>query len=53
MGLEKKYEMTDWIEWLEWPAMVMTVLAAWCIGSRRSGRRQRAEVEQITRRHLR
>lgn len=32
--------MTYWIGFLEWPAMVMTVLAAWCIGSRRPGRRK-------------
>ncbi|GJB77181.1 hypothetical protein KAM380_016460 [Aeromonas caviae] len=32
--------MECWIGLLEWPAMVMTVLAAWCIGSRRPGRRK-------------
>ena len=32
--------MNDWIDFLEWPAMVLTVLAAWCIGSRRPGRRK-------------
>ncbi|ANC81841.1 hypothetical protein [Pseudomonas putida] len=31
--------MNDWIDFLEWPAMVLTVLAAWCIGSGRPGRR--------------
>ena len=32
--------MEDWIGLLEWPAMAVTVLAAWCIGSRRPGRRK-------------
>ena len=32
--------MANWIELLEWPAMAVTVLAAWCIGSRRAGRRK-------------
>ncbi|EST13976.1 putative membrane protein [Pseudomonas putida S610] len=32
--------MEDWIDWLEWPAMVLTVVAAWCIGSRRPARRK-------------
>lgn len=31
--------MENWIELLEWPAMAVTVLAAWCIGSHRPGRR--------------
>ena len=29
----------DWIDFLQWPAMVVTVLAAWLIGSLRAGRR--------------
>jgi len=29
----------DWIDLLQWPAMVITVLAAWLIGSLRAGRR--------------
>ncbi|WP_349975486.1 hypothetical protein [Pseudomonas sp. WHRI 8519] len=32
--------MEDWIGLLEWPAMAVTVVAAWCIGSRRPGRRK-------------
>ncbi len=32
--------MAYWIDFLEWPAMALTVLAAWCIGSRRPGRRK-------------
>jgi len=31
--------MENWIELLEWPAMAVTVLAAWCIGSHRPRRR--------------
>jgi hypothetical protein len=29
-----------WIDLLQWPAMVVTVMAAWWIGSRRRGRRR-------------
>ena len=29
----------DWIDLLQWPAMVVTVIAAWLIGSLRPGRR--------------
>ena len=29
----------DWIDLLQWPAMVVTVTAAWLIGSLRPGRR--------------
>ncbi|WP_421682902.1 hypothetical protein HKW98_18215 [Stutzerimonas urumqiensis] len=29
----------DWIDLLQWPAMVVTVVAAWMIGSLRPGRR--------------
>ncbi|MBA6115216.1 hypothetical protein JET76_00580 [Pseudomonas putida] len=32
--------MEYWIKLLEWPAMALTVLAAWCIGSSRPGRRK-------------
>ncbi|MDD2058707.1 hypothetical protein N5D52_08325 [Pseudomonas sp. GD03860] len=28
------------IDWLQWPAMLATVLAAWWIGSRQPGRRR-------------
>lgn len=28
-----------WIDWLQWPAMVATVLAAWLVGSTREQRR--------------
>ncbi|MEW5621170.1 hypothetical protein ABGT18_07510 [Pseudomonas putida] len=31
--------MESWIDLLEWPAMLVTVVAAWCIGSHRPGRR--------------
>jgi drug/metabolite transporter (DMT)-like permease len=29
----------DYLNWLQWPAMLVTVLAAWLIGSRRPQRR--------------
>lgn len=29
----------DWIDLLQWPAMLVTVIAAWLIGSLRPGRR--------------
>jgi len=29
--------MENWVELLEWPAMAVTVLAAWCIGSHALG----------------
>ncbi|MBV6822098.1 hypothetical protein [Pseudomonas sp. PD9R] len=29
----------DYLNWLQWPAMLVTVLAAWMIGSRRPHRR--------------
>lgn len=29
----------DWIDFLEWPAMVVTIVAAWMIGSLRPARR--------------
>ncbi|QCI12505.1 hypothetical protein E6B08_14530 [Pseudomonas putida] len=32
--------MERWIDLLQWPAMAVTVLAAWCIGSRRPMRRR-------------
>ncbi|WP_236695838.1 MULTISPECIES: hypothetical protein [Pseudomonas] len=28
-----------YLDWVQWPAMLVTVLAAWLIGSQRSGRR--------------
>nr|WP_224791226.1 hypothetical protein [Pseudomonas fluorescens] len=28
-----------YLDWVQWPAMVVTVLAAWLIGSQRPGRR--------------
>jgi len=31
--------IVDWIDLLQWPAMVVTVIAAWLIGSLRPGRR--------------
>ena len=29
----------DWLDWMQWPAMLATVLAAWLVGSDREGRR--------------
>jgi hypothetical protein len=29
----------DYIDWLQWPAMLATVIAAWLVGSLRKGRR--------------
>jgi hypothetical protein len=29
----------DYLDWIQWPAMIVTVLAAWLIGSQRPGRR--------------
>ena len=29
----------EWIDWMQWPAMLATVLAAWLVGSDREGRR--------------
>jgi hypothetical protein len=31
--------MGDWIDWLQWPAMAASLLAAWLVGSRSAGRR--------------
>ena len=31
--------MDDWLNLLQWPAMLATVLAAWLVASTRSGRR--------------
>jgi hypothetical protein len=30
----------EWLDWLQWPAMVATVLAAWLVGSTREERRK-------------
>jgi hypothetical protein len=30
----------DWLDLLQWPAMVVTLIAAWAVGSTRSGRRE-------------
>jgi hypothetical protein len=30
---------SDWLNWLQWPAMLATVLAAWLVGSDREQRR--------------
>jgi hypothetical protein len=32
--------MQDWIELLQWPAMAITVIAAWLVGSRHKLRRR-------------
>jgi hypothetical protein len=29
----------DWVNWIQWPAMVVTVVAAWMIASRRKFQR--------------
>ncbi|MDB5945632.1 MAG: hypothetical protein JWQ33_658 [Ramlibacter sp.] len=29
-----------WLDWMQWPAMLATVLAAWLVGSDREGRRR-------------
>lgn len=31
--------LPDWIDWVQWPAMVVTVIAAWLVGSTRSRKR--------------
>ena len=31
--------MAEWIELLQWPAMALSLLAAWLVGSRTSARR--------------
>lgn len=30
----------DWMSWLQWPAMVASVLAAWLVASTHAGRRK-------------
>ncbi len=30
----------DWIDHIQWPAMVVTLLAAWLVASQKKGRRQ-------------
>lgn len=30
---------SDWLNWLQWPAMLATVIAAWLVGSDRERRR--------------
>jgi hypothetical protein len=30
----------EWLDWLQWPAMAVTLLAAWLVGSRDRGRRE-------------
>ena len=30
----------DWIAWLQWPAMVASVVAAWLVASTHAGRRK-------------
>ncbi len=32
----------DWFDWMQWPAMLATVLAAWLVGSDREARRSAA-----------
>jgi hypothetical protein len=33
-------DFSDWIAWLQWPAMVASVLAAWLVASTHAGRRK-------------
>lgn len=30
----------DWVHWVQWPAMVVTVAAAWCVASTHASRRR-------------
>lgn len=30
----------EWIDWLQWPAMAVTVLAAWLVASEHTSRRE-------------
>lgn len=30
---------TEWINWLQWPAMAVTLAAAWLVASRKEGHR--------------
>lgn len=32
-------DLPQWVDWLQWPAMVVTVVAAWLVGSTRSRKR--------------
>jgi type IV secretory pathway VirB2 component (pilin) len=36
-----------WLDWVQWPAMLVTVLAAWLIGSQRPARRMSGFVAFI------
>ena len=36
-----------YLDWVQWPAMVVTVLAAWLIGSQRPGRRMTGFISFI------
>ena len=29
-----------WIDWLQWPAMAVTIAAAWCVASTRKSKRR-------------
>lgn len=31
--------MSDWLDWIQWPAFAASVLAAWLVGSKESRRR--------------
>jgi len=33
------FNLDDWLGLLQWPAMLVTVAASWCVGSSRTGRR--------------
>ncbi|MFN9471198.1 hypothetical protein [Acidovorax sp.] len=31
--------MSDWLDWIQWPAFAASVLAAWLVGSKAASRR--------------
>jgi len=39
--LHRNSGVTDWIDILQWPAMVLTIAASWLVGSTRHERRSR------------
>jgi hypothetical protein len=39
-GARRTLAAMDWLPLLQWPAMVVTVVAAWCAASKKKGRRR-------------
>jgi hypothetical protein len=39
MAIQKEVRRLAYLDWVQWPAMVVTVLAAWLIGSQQPKRR--------------